>query len=99
MSIYYQTLKTMTEATLPPTHQSWHDFNRAFFGAGDGMEEFVTEYLDWHSGVQSFLEDEDNMTVKKSLDSYGGRFLMELQNCTMLDLSIIVEKMALILYE
>jgi hypothetical protein len=103
MSIYYQTLKTLNEVQLPPAHQSWREFNRDFFDNHedeyDGLNEFVSEYLDWHSGVLSFLADEDNFTVKSSLDSYGPKFIAELQNCTTLDLSIIVELLAPLLYD
>jgi hypothetical protein len=84
---------------LPPCHQSWHDFNRLFFSdTSSDFKEFVVEYLGSYSNIESFLNDIDNETVKKALDDYGVKFIEAISDCTMMDVSEIVERLVRCLY-
>jgi inhibitor of KinA sporulation pathway (predicted exonuclease) len=84
---------------LPPAHQSWHDFDRAFFSDSTmDMEEFVVDYLNVYSRYEAFFEDEDNSSVKKTVDDMGIRFLEAIELCVGLDYSEIIKRLAPLLY-
>ena len=97
MSIFYQTLGNMSEAVrLPPAHQSWHEFMRVFEVNDEWtLTDFAEEVIGSHS-VDSML---NVYTSVKDLVNSKSSIVEDLAMYFALDNSIVIEKLAPLLYE